>query len=152
MACGPEKAEWDKCLSKSGKMPEKCTAAEDALRKCGSTYPNKETNFCIPETRALMTCSLRPSHEQCASEFIRMRECNRPGGPKLLVGEKKYTSHGFWSESYELISVAPGKGDQFKEGASFVPAPATSTAAMMDFADGFAKKVGIASGVSGIRF
>jgi hypothetical protein len=135
MACGPEKSEWDKCLSKSGKNPDKCLAAEDALRKCGNA---SEMNFCISETRGLMACSLRPSAEQCATEFIKMRECNRPGGPKLLAGE--------------TLSIAPGKGSQFKDGASFIPAPATTTAAMMEFADGFAKKLGIAEGVTGIRF
>jgi hypothetical protein len=150
MACGPEKAEWDVCLSKSGKMPDKCSAAETALEKCGSAA---KINFCIPETRALMKCSLRPSNEQCASEFISMRECNRPGGPKLLVGEKQYSKRSFWSEAYQPLSIAEGKGVQFKEDASFVPPPCvTSAAAMMDFADGFAKKLGIAEGVKGIRF
>ena len=135
MACGPEKVEWDKCLSKSGKYPDKCLSSEDALRKCGNAVG---VDFCIGETRALMACALNPTKDQCATQFIQMRECNRPGGPKLVAGE--------------TLSIATGKNALFKEGASFTPAPATSTAAMMEFADGFAKKLGISEGVSGIRF
>merc|ERR1719240_1672920 len=127
MACGAEKLEWDKCLSKSGKSPDKCLAAEDALRKCGNAAG---VNFCIAETRALMACSLYPSKEQCATQFIQMRECNRPAGPKLVVGD--------------TLSIASGMNTQFKDGASFGPAPATTTAAMIDFADDVAKKMGFA--------
>ena len=49
-----------------------------------------------------LRCALNPTKDQCATQFIQMRECNRPGGPKLVAGE--------------TLSIATGKNALFKEG------------------------------------
>ncbi|CEM38166.1 unnamed protein product [Vitrella brassicaformis CCMP3155] len=74
--------DYTACLSKSGRDPSKCRELETKVRTCSRTLG---LNFCIDEGLNLLFCAARPGPDVCAKEFILMRECNRPGGPEILL-------------------------------------------------------------------
>ncbi|CDJ41393.1 hypothetical protein, conserved [Eimeria tenella] len=82
------------CLSGSNRNPQKCQEFLPSLRSCEKSL---KVSYCINETQNLMNCARKPDRSVCAKEFVLMRECNRPGGPQLLI-----TSEGSGAPRYEI--------------------------------------------------
>ncbi|EER15455.1 conserved hypothetical protein [Perkinsus marinus ATCC 50983] len=77
-------AEYNACMAKCNGNPSRCTKQEQALRQCGESLG---INYCIQEGIDLMQCAKSPTQDGCAKQFIKMRECNRPGGAELTVSQ-----------------------------------------------------------------
>uniref|UniRef100_A0A3B0MPV8 IMS import disulfide relay-system CHCH-CHCH-like Cx9C domain-containing protein n=1 Tax=Theileria annulata TaxID=5874 RepID=A0A3B0MPV8_THEAN len=100
--CSKDLNEYYKCLSSSGRDPSKCQTQEIALRKCSTT--DKENDYCLNELLELYRCTKKPDANGCANEFLLFRECNRPGGPEILVKDEMYKVNLKHLDKYNLSS------------------------------------------------
>ncbi|OEH78217.1 uncharacterized protein LOC34621484 [Cyclospora cayetanensis] len=81
-SCQSIHSEYKQCLATSNRDPRKCADYVPKLRACEKSL---NISYCIDETNNLMKCARRPDASVCSKEFLLMRECNRPGGPHLLL-------------------------------------------------------------------
>eukprot|EP00922_Rhytidocystis_sp_ex-Travisia-forbesii_P065817 GHVS01097753.1.p2 GENE.GHVS01097753.1~~GHVS01097753.1.p2 ORF type:complete len:146 (-),score=40.65 GHVS01097753.1:145-582(-) len=101
-SCEQTKLEYHRCLSSSGRSPSKCGLLEAQLRGCAKSL---DKSFCIDEGTQLMNCVRKGrSSNSCASEFVKMRECNRPRGPEIVVEDGQYVVAEAARGSYQLTA------------------------------------------------
>eukprot|EP00922_Rhytidocystis_sp_ex-Travisia-forbesii_P021315 GHVS01031236.1.p1 GENE.GHVS01031236.1~~GHVS01031236.1.p1 ORF type:complete len:150 (+),score=4.54 GHVS01031236.1:138-587(+) len=87
-SCEKIKCDYRTCLANSGRNLSKCLAEESQLRACSK---NLNRSYCIDEGVSLMNCIRNGSdRNSCSSEFLKMRECNRPGGPQIVIEDANY--------------------------------------------------------------
>ncbi|AFZ79442.1 hypothetical protein BEWA_022900 [Theileria equi strain WA] len=100
--CAPELSEYYKCLGSGNRDVSQCKEQESALRQCSSV--DKENNYCLDEILALLNCTRHPNRNGCAKEFVVFRECNRPGGPEIVVKVVGFVRYSHSSdESFKLL-------------------------------------------------
>lgn len=121
-SCHSVHSEYKQCLSESNRDPRKCTGFIPKLRACEKSL---NVSYCIDETNNLMACARKPDATACAKEFVLMRECNRPGGPQLLLtadaqGKPRYEVQPHRIKQFAVISPDLGPAE----------APARSSALM----------------------
>ncbi|BAM40255.1 uncharacterized protein TOT_020000516 [Theileria orientalis strain Shintoku] len=100
--CAPELTTYYQCLSTSKRDLSKCQNQESELRKCSSTDP--ENNYCLNELVDLFHCTRNPDTNGCAKQFVTFRECNRPGGPEIIIKDNMYSVSPKHLDKYNLNS------------------------------------------------
>ncbi|KAL7065781.1 hypothetical protein ACR3K2_37760 [Cryptosporidium serpentis] len=78
--CNELQKRYFRCLRKSNLELRKCENLELQLEACSK---NTQRNYCINELKSLVKCIRKPNKDGCSREFIEMRECNRPKGPRI---------------------------------------------------------------------
>ncbi|KAL8454268.1 hypothetical protein Emed_000377 [Eimeria media] len=126
-SCRSVHDDYKQCLSGSNRDPKKCTDFIPKLRACEKSL---NVSYCIDETNKLMACARKPDTSVCAKEFVLMRECNRPGGPQLLLtsdaqGKPRYEVQPQLLKQFSAISPDLGPSE----------APARSPALMQQTID-----------------
>ncbi|ORM41745.1 Ubiquitin fusion degradation protein 1 -like protein [Babesia sp. Xinjiang] len=106
-ACSPQLSEFYSCLGSSGRDISQCSRELGALRQCSDG--DKTNNYCVNEIMRLLRCTAEPDSTGCAKEFITFRECNRPGGPEIMIKDNMYTINRDHLQKYNVTSdvVAP---------------------------------------------
>lgn len=112
-SCQSVHNEYKQCLSGSNRDSRKCTDFIPKLRACEKSL---NVSYCIDETNNLMACARKPDASVCSKEFILMRECNRPGGPHLLLttdaqGKRRYEVQPQLIKQYTAISPDVGPAE-----------------------------------------
>lgn len=112
-SCHAVHTDYRQCLSGSNRDPRKCTDFIPKLRACEKSL---NVSYCIDETNNLMACARKPDATVCAKEFVQMRECNRPGGPQLLLttdaeGKPRYEVQPHVIKQFATISPDVGPAE-----------------------------------------
>ncbi|KAL8425732.1 hypothetical protein Efla_003110 [Eimeria flavescens] len=112
-SCRSVHDDYKRCLASSNRDPKKCTDIIPKLRACEKSL---NVSYCIDETNKLMACARKPDTTVCAKEFVLMRECNRPGGPQLLLtadaqGKPRYEVQPHLLKQFSSISPDLGPSE-----------------------------------------
>mmetsp|Transcript_121844 Transcript_121844/g.191243 ORF Transcript_121844/g.191243 Transcript_121844/m.191243 type:complete len:137 (+) Transcript_121844:97-507(+) len=127
------KKQWNACLSKSGGSPGQCTKLENELSAASKAAG---VDACISETVKLMRCTQSSARKGgCNTEFLMMRECNRPAGRQIV------------SEGSGL-AMGSGVSNLFAPGAASIimsTPPARTLEGMTDFGQSYASSLGVSA-------